>query len=140
MDKIEKKVIINAPVSKVWKALVDPNELKEWMLMSTTFEPVAGKEFTFKAEGMENWDGYFHCKVIEIETNKKIVYTWNAQMLKGETVVTILVKELDGKTELKLIHTGWENLSEDIRKQMIESHSKGWDERFVEKLKTVAEE
>ena len=140
MDKIEKKVIINAPVSKVWKALVDPNELKEWMLMSTTFEPVAGKEFTFKAEGMENWDGYFHCKVIEIETNKKIVYTWNAQMLKAETVVTILVKELDGKTELKLIHTGWENLSEDIRKQMIESHSKGWDERFVEKLKTVAEE
>ena len=139
MDKIEKKVIINAPVSKVWKALVDPKKLEEWMLMSTTFEPVAGKEFTFKADGMENWDGYFHCKVLEIETNKKIVYTWNSQMLMGETVVTILVNESGGKTELKLIHTGWENLSEDIRKQMIEGHSKGWDERFVKKLKTAAE-
>ena len=139
MDKIEKKIIINAPVSKVWQALVDPKEIEKWMLMSTTFQPVAGKEFTFKAEGMENWDGYFHCKVLEIEINKKLVYTWNSQMLNGETVVSILVKEIDGKTELKLIHAGWENLPEAIRKQMIEGHSKGWDERFVEKLKTVVE-
>jgi uncharacterized protein YndB with AHSA1/START domain len=139
MDKIEKQVIINAPVKIVWKALVDPKKLEKWMLMHTTFEPVVGKEFTFKAEGMENWDGYFHCKVKEIETNKKIVYTWNSQMINAETTVTILISEVDGKTELKLIHTGWENIHKEARQQMIEGHSKGWDLRFVENLKTVAE-
>jgi uncharacterized protein YndB with AHSA1/START domain len=139
MEKIEKQVIINAPVKSVWEALVNPKEIAGWMLMPTTFEPVVGKEFTFKAEGMENWDGYFHCKVKEIIKNKKIVYTWNSQMINAETIVTILISEIGDKTEVKLIHTGWENLPEDGRKQMMDSHSKGWDLRFVEKLKTVAE-
>jgi uncharacterized protein YndB with AHSA1/START domain len=139
MDKIEKQVVINAPVENVWQALVDPKKLEEWMLMETTFKPVVGKEFTFKAEGMENWDGYFHCKIKEIETNKKIVYTWNSQMINAETIVTILISELDGKTELRLIHTGWENIPGDMRDQMIEGHSKGWDLRFIEKLKTSIE-
>ena len=107
--------------------------------MPTTFEPVVGKEFTFKVEGMENWDGYFHCKVKEIETFKKIVYTWNSHMINAETIVTILISEINGTTELTLIHTGWENLPEEVRQQMIDNHSKGWDLRFVENLKTAVE-
>ncbi len=134
MEIIEKKITINAPVGKVWKALTDQNELKEWMLMPTTFEPVVGKEFTFKAEGMENWDGYFHCKVLEVEINKKLVYTWNAGMINAETIVTILISEKNKHTELTLIHTGWKKIPEEQRKQMIDSHSKGWDLRFVQSL------
>ncbi len=134
MEKIEKKVTINAPAKKVWTALTDKNKLKEWMLMPTTFEPVVGKEFTFKAEGMEGWDGFFHCKVKEVVVNKKLVYTWNSGMINADTLVTILVSEKNGKTELTLIHTGWEKVPAEMRAQMIEGHSKGWDERFVNKL------
>ena len=77
---------------------------------------------------------YFHCKVVEVEQNKKLVYTWNSGMINADTLVTILISENNGKTELTLIHTGWENLPEEMRAQMIEGHSKGWDERFVAKL------
>ncbi|HKI77954.1 MAG TPA: SRPBCC domain-containing protein [Ignavibacteriaceae bacterium] len=134
MEKIEKKVTINAPASKVWQALTDQDKLKEWMMMPTTFEPVVGKEFTFKAEGMEGWDGYFHCTVKEVEEKKKLVYTWNSGMINADTMVTILISENNGKTELTLIHTGWEKLTAEMRSQMIEGHSKGWDERFVKNL------
>ncbi len=134
MEKIEKKVTINAPVERVWEALTKQKEIGEWMMMPTTFEPITGKKFTFKAEGMENWDGYFHCEVKEVEVNKKLVYTWNSQMINGETLVTILMSEKESKTELTLIHTGWEKLPVEMRAQMIEGHSKGWDERFVNKL------
>ena len=134
MEKIEKKVSINAPAEKVWKALTEPKQLGEWMMMPTTFEPVVGKEFTFKAEGMEGWDGFFHCTVKEVEVNKKLVYTWNSGMINAETLVTILISETGGQTELTLIHTGWENLPAEMRSQMIDGHSKGWDERFVKKL------
>jgi uncharacterized protein YndB with AHSA1/START domain len=139
MEKIEKKVTINASAKKVWKALTDQNELKEWMLMPTTFEPVVGKEFTFKAERMEGWDGFFHCRVKEVEVYKKLVYTWNSGMINADTLVTIQVSEKGEKTEVTLIHTGWEKLPAEVRKQMIEGHSKGWDLRFVEKLKEVAD-
>ena len=134
MEKIEKKVTINAPVSKVWKALTEKDELKEWMMMPTDFEAVAGKEFTFKAKGNENWDGYIYCKVMEVEMNKKLSFTWNAKIVGAETLVTILVVEKGGKTELTLIHTGWEKLAAENRTEMIKSHNQGWDERILQKL------
>ncbi len=133
MEKIEKKVTINASAEKVWKALTDKNELKEWMLMPTTFEPVVGKEFTFKAEESEKWDGFIYCTVKEVEVNRKLVYTWNPG-INAETLVTIMISEKEGQTELILVHTGWEKLPAEMRPQLIEGHSKGWDERFVKKL------
>ena len=134
MEKIEKRVLINAPVSKVWKALTDKNELKEWMQAPTTFEPVIGKEFMYKHEKTENWDGNIYCKVMEVEVNKKLSFTWSSQMIEAETLVTILISEVDGKTELSLIHTGWEKVPAEIRSQMIDGHNNGWEERIVKKL------
>ena len=133
MEKIEKKITISAAVEKVWEALTEPNQLGKWMLMPTTFQPVVGKEFTFKAEENEKWDGIIYCKVREVEINKKLVFTWNPG-IDAETLVTILISEKEGKTNLTLIHTGWENLPAEMRPQLIDGHSKGWDERFVQKL------
>ena len=139
MEKIEKKVTINAPAARVWKALTEKNELKEWMLMPTTFEPVVGKEFTFKSEPMENWDGNIYCKVVEVDVNKKLIYTWNAEFINAETLVTILISEKNETTEVTLIHTGWEKLPIESRSQRIDAHNKGWDLRVVKNLKEVAE-
>jgi len=133
MGKIEKHVIINAPTDKVWKVLTEPGQLGEWMMMPTTFVPVVGKEFTFKAENSDKWDGIIYCTVKEIEINRKLVFTWNPG-IDAETLVTILISEKEGQTYLTLIHTGWENLPAEMRPQLIEGHSKGWDERFVQKL------
>lgn len=139
MEKIEKKVTINAPAAKVWKALTEKDELKEWMLMPTTFEPVVGKEFTFKSEPVENWDGYIYCKVVEVDVNKKLIYTWNAEFINAETLVTILISEKGESTEVTLIHTGWEKVPTESRPQRIDAHNKGWDLRVVKNLKEVAE-
>jgi uncharacterized protein YndB with AHSA1/START domain len=134
MEKIEKKIVIEAPVSKVWKALTNRDEMKEWMMMPTTFEAVVGKEFTFKAKGNENWDGFIYCKVVEVEINKKLSFTWNAKIIGVDTLVTILIFEKGRKTELKLIHTGFDKLPVEARAKMIESHNKGWEERILQKL------
>jgi len=136
MEKIEKKITITTPVKKVWEALTEPNQLGEWMMMPTTFEPVVGKEFTFKAEGNEKWNGIIYCKVKEVEINKKLVFTWNSG-IDAETLVTILISEKEGVTNLTLIHTGWENLPAEKRPQLIDGHNKGWDERFVQKLSAL---
>ena len=136
MEKIEKKVTINASAEKVWAALTEPDKLGEWMLMPTTFEPVVGKEFTFKAESSEKWDGLILCTVKEVEVNRKLVYTWDPG-INAETLVSILISEKNGQTDITLIHTGWENLPAEMRPQLIEGHSKGWDERFVAKLPTL---
>ena len=138
MEPIEKNVTINAPVSRVWKALTDATEIGKWMLMSTTFTPEAGKEFTFQAEASEEWDGVFHCNLNECVENKKIVYTWNTAFINADTLVEIELKENGDKTELTLVHSGWEKIAENREKSRTD-HSAGWDLRFVQKLKETVE-
>ena len=90
MEAIEKKVTINAPASKVWKALTNESELEKWMLMTTDFSAEKGKEFIFKTDDPgENWDGIFHCRIEELIENKMLVYTWNAGFINADTLVTI---------------------------------------------------
>lgn len=139
MEPLVKKVTINAPAGKVWRALTNKTELEKWMLMTTDFTAEKGKEFIFKTEDPgENWDGIFHCKVEKVIENKKLVYTWNANFISADTLVTIELDEKDGKTEVTLTHTGWDNIPVD-REERRNAHSEGWDIRFVQKLKEVVE-
>ena len=138
MEPILKKVTINAPVSKVWKALTDPAEIGKWMLMQTTFLPQKGKNFTFKSEPTENWDGVFKCSVKEVIENKKLVYSWDSNFINAETIVSFELKEIGKQTEVTLIHSGWEKM-EANQEQTKSSHIEGWDVRFIVKLKEVVE-
>lgn len=131
---LEKKVAINAPVSKVWKALTDPTIIEQWMLMPNNFKPEINRDFIFNAE-MDGNHFDIKCKVLEIEKNKKLVYSWSGPFMEGDTTVSIHLKENSAGTELILIHSGFAENQKDVQ----ESHSEGWDLRFVEKLKEVAE-
>lgn len=139
MEPIQKKITVNAEVSKVWRALTEPALLEKWLMMTTTFLPQKGKEFTFKADPTEVWDGIFNCKVMEVVENKKLVYTWNAGFLNTDTLVTISLKEIGNKTEIILVHSGWENVAAGADESK-KAHDEGWDIRFVQKLKEVIEE
>lgn len=128
MEPIIKKINIDAPVSKVWKALTDPESLGQWITMPNNIIPVIGGEFMFEAESRDewgNWDKMIKCKVTELIPEKKISYTWASELIKGETLVSFELNDIKGKTELTLTHSGWENLSEDQAKWK-ESHNKGW--------------
>lgn len=134
MKPIEKKVVINAPLAEVWKAITDPAKIEQWMLMPNNFKAELNSDFTFNAE-MNGNHFDIKCKVLELEINKMLVYSWSAPIFEGITTVSIQLKSGNGGTELTLIHSGFTENQKDVQ----ESHSKGWDLRFVEKLKVVVE-
>lgn len=129
MDPIIKKVALKAPAPKVWEALTEVKKLSEWMMMPASVSPEPGREFTFQAEKSPGWDGIIRCRVKEMIQNNKLVFTWYSALLKGETLVCFELAEKDGKTELTLIHSGWENLPEN-GEFWREEHSKGWRDRI----------
>ena len=138
MNNIEKKVTINAPINKVWEALTNPRKLETWMLVPTDFEPEKGRKFIFKGTADENWDGIISCSVKEIIENEKLVFTWNSQLINAETLVSISLKEINGKTELTLIHSGWDKVPANA--EMVRGHHNvGWDLRLFEKIKELVE-
>jgi uncharacterized protein YndB with AHSA1/START domain len=97
----------DAPVARVWKALTDVQEMRQWYFDLKEFKPEVGFEFEFVVEHEGN--KYHHlCKITEVSPQKKIAYTWRYKGEVGESLVTIELSPDGNKTRLKLTHTGIE--------------------------------
>jgi uncharacterized protein YndB with AHSA1/START domain len=90
---------------KVWRALTDPVLLAEWLLpvVEGTLEP--GAAFTFKTQPYPGWDGTVNCRILEIEAQRKISYTWAVPFL--DTVVTFTLTPTVSGTRLSLTQSGF---------------------------------
>lgn len=102
----------NAPVARVWKAITDKDQMKQWYFDLPAFKPVVGTEFTFEG-GRTPQNMYLHiCVVKEVIEEKKISYSWRYDGYEGDTLVTFeLFPEGENRTRVKLTHAGLETLS-----------------------------
>ncbi len=99
--------VINAPVARVWKAITDSSQMKEWYFDIPGFEAKKGFEFQF--EGGPDGRSYTHlCKITEVVSQKKLQHTWSYKGYEGMSVVTWELTDMGGKTKVKLTHTGLE--------------------------------
>jgi uncharacterized protein YndB with AHSA1/START domain len=106
---VQRSILVNAPVSRVWKALATAEGLASWF-MPNDFQPVVGTRFTFTSEPEQDWDGVVECMVTELEEPWKLAFTWREAPEVASTLVTFELHELDGKTEVCLLHSGREDL------------------------------
>jgi len=110
-SNLEEAVVIertlNAPVGRVWKALTDVDQMRQWYFDLKEFKPEVGFEFEFVVEHEGNT---FHhlCRVTEVIPEKKIAYTWRYKNEPGDSLVTIELLAEGNKTRLKLTHSGIE--------------------------------
>jgi uncharacterized protein YndB with AHSA1/START domain len=95
----------NAPVDKVWQAITDKEQMKQWYFDIAQFEPNPGFEFSFTGGTEEH--SYLHlCKITEVIPYKKLAYSWRYDGYEGNSVVTFELVDEGGKTRLKLMHEG----------------------------------
>jgi uncharacterized protein YndB with AHSA1/START domain len=90
---------------KVWRALTDPVLLAEWLLPVVDLKLEPGAAFTFKTQPYPGWDGTVNCRVLEIETYKKISYAW--VVVDMDTVVTFTLTPTASGTRLSLVQSGF---------------------------------
>jgi uncharacterized protein YndB with AHSA1/START domain len=99
--------ILNAPSDRVWKALTDKNQMKEWYFDIAAFRPEVGFEFEF--EGRKDDIVYLHkCKITEVVPGKRLKYSWRYDGFEGNSFVTWELFPVGSKTRLKLTHEGIE--------------------------------
>src|SRR4051794_18323731 len=95
----------NAPVDRVWKALTDKEQMKQWYFTIPEFKPEVGAEFQFTSP--DDPKQYLHLsRVTEIVEGKKISYTWRYDGFAGDSLVTFELFPEGDKTRLKLTHAG----------------------------------
>ena len=92
---------------KVWRALTDPVLLAEWLLPVVGLELEPGAAFTLQAPPMPGWDGSVNCRILEIEAQRKLSYTWVVGDMEIDTVVTFALTPTASGTRLSLVQSGF---------------------------------
>lgn len=118
--------IYNAPVEKVWKAITDRDQMKQWYFDIAEFRPEPGFEFQFSGQGHKG-EKYLHlCKVTDVVAGKKISYSWRYEGYEGISYVTFELFEEGDKTKLRLTHEGLETFPANNPDFAKESFAGGW--------------
>ncbi len=118
----------DAPVEKVWKAISDIEQMKEWYFDVPEFKAEVGNEFSFSG-GPDEDHVYKHlCKVMEVVPNKKLKYSWRYDGYEGNSFVTFELFDEGGKTRLKLTHEGLETFPADNKDFDKKNFEMGWTE------------
>ena len=148
-NPVIKEVLLNAPASKVWKAITDKNDMKQWYFDLAEFKPEAGYEFQFYG-GDKNKQWLHLCKVTEVIKEKKLTYSWKYDGYKGISYVTFelypaLLSETESQrkgkgTRLKLTHTGLESFpSNEVPELKRENFDTGWTSIIGTSIKEFVE-
>jgi uncharacterized protein YndB with AHSA1/START domain len=93
--------------AKVWRALTDPALLAEWLLPVIDLEIEPGAAFKFKTQPFPDWDGTVNCRMLEIEAERKLSYTWVVGEMEIDTVVTFTLTPTPSGTRLSLAQSGF---------------------------------
>lgn len=137
-DPIVIEYTYSAPISKVWKALTDRSDMKQWYFDLTEFTPEVGFEFQFLA-GSERMQYLHRCKIREVIAGEKITYSWRYDGYEGNSIVCFELYEEGQKTRLKLVHTGVETFPENNPDFAKKSFREGWTYILGTSLKEFTE-
>ena len=112
------------PSAKIWRALTQPHLIEEW-LMKNDFKPVVDHRFNLRAD----W-GLVDCKVLAVEPDKTLSYTWEAFGL--QSIVTWTLTPTSTGTHLRMEQSGFRT----DQQQAYQGAQFGW-QRFFANLEQV---
>ncbi|MFW9931009.1 MAG: dihydrofolate reductase family protein [Candidatus Thorarchaeota archaeon] len=129
----------NASVQRVWSALTNNAEIKQWYFDLPEFNAEIGFEFTFLAGKDEN-NQYRHlCKITDVILNKKLAYSWRYDGYDGNSEVIFELFSEGEKTRVKLTHKGIDSFPKDIADFASENFEEGWTITLGKSLKEYVE-
>jgi len=132
-DRIERQVVLEAPRSRVWRALTDVSQFNTWFGVQLTrpFEPgaeVSGK-LSYKGQdfSMTIW-------IDRMEPERYFSFRWHPYAIdpdfdySGEpkTVVGFTLEDAPGGTKLTIVESGFDAIPASRRATAFEMNGKGW--------------
>lgn len=134
MLRLNMEVFYPYPPQQVWQVLTNRHALAAW-LMENDFEPRLGHKFQFQHSTLPGLSENIDCEVIELEEPRRLAFTWCDSMMCQLSIVTWILKPVDGGTKLHLEHKG---LSQKAIKENEQMHlSQPWPGKFMHESKAA---
>ncbi|MGO9568286.1 MAG: SRPBCC family protein [Desulfomonilaceae bacterium] len=146
-DRIERKILLKAPRSRVWRALSNAEEFGDWF-------GVAFKGGTFAAGHHVQWQvtypGYEHLVfdvlIERMEPERLLSWRWHPYPAdpsvdyskEPTTLVVFELEEVEGGTLLTVVESGFDNIPASRRSEAFRMNSGGWDEQMKNIEKHIA--
>jgi uncharacterized protein YndB with AHSA1/START domain len=133
-DRIEKRIEIGAPVSRVWRAITDYREFGTWFRVAMEGPFVAGKE----ARGRITYPGKEHLTmtvtVRRIEPERLFSFNWHPYAIdldtdystEPPTLVEFILEPIPGGTQLTIVESGFGALPAHRRDLAFRMNDGGW--------------
>jgi len=134
-DRIEKQVTLDAPRSRVWRALTDVKQFSAWFGVSLTARFVPGAEVSGKMTNPK----YDHLTMsIWIETmqpERFFSFRWHPYAIEPgvdysaepTTLVSFTLEEIGGGTRLTIVESGFDAIPVSRRAKAFSMNSAGWE-------------
>ncbi|MBD6617183.1 SRPBCC domain-containing protein [Komarekiella sp. 'clone 1'] len=134
MLRLNMEVFYPYPPQQVWQVLTNRQALAAW-LMENDFEPRLGHKFQFQHSTLPGLEGNIDCEVIELEEPKRLAFTWCDRMMCEFSIVTWILKPVDGGTKLHLEHKGLSQKAIKLNEPMHLSQT--WHGQFMHESKAA---
>lgn len=133
-DRIEKRVVLHAPLSRVWRAISNAEEFGTWFRVNLEGAFSAGAT----TKGKITSKGYEHVtvdlQVERIEPERYFSYRWHPYAIdpakdysaEPTTLVEFILEEADGGTALTIIESGFDKIPLTRRADAFRMNDQGW--------------
>ena len=146
-DRIERKIVLEAPRARVWRALTDIGEFNSWFGVK-----LQGKQFTAgqKFSGPVTHPGYEHIMmeltIEKIEPEKLMSWRWHPNAIDPKvdysseptSLVEFQLQDAVGGTLLTVVESGIDKIPVARRLQVFRMNSEGWEIQMKNIEKHVA--
>ncbi len=131
--------VFDAPVSTVWQAITDVEEMKKWFFANTeSFRPEVG--FKTQFEVISQGRVFLHIwEVTEVEPEKSITVHWQYGGYSGNLSVTMGLWKVGNQTQFRVTCIGIETLPDSVPEFTRESCTAGWNYFIKDRLKSYLE-
>jgi uncharacterized protein YndB with AHSA1/START domain len=146
-DKIQRQILLQAPVSRVWRALTNAEEFGDWfgiLLRGKTMK--VGETL----EGSCSYPGYEHVivrmSIERMEAERSLAWRWHPAAndpdrdysAEPTTLVVFELEAVPEGTRLTVTESGLDAIPLERRAHVFRLNTQGWDEQMVNIKKHVA--
>jgi len=129
-DRIEREIVIQAPIERVWAVLTEAEHVRQWFAFD-------GADVDLRPGGaiVHRWKehGTFHARIETLDPPRRFSYRWalSADELPEEdnsTLVEFTLSREGDTTRLRVVETGFARLrgSDDDQARHLAENQEGW--------------
>ncbi|MDT5362288.1 MAG: hypothetical protein QOC69_4050 [Mycobacterium sp.] len=144
-DRIEKEVLLRAPLERVWRAISDSSEFGRWfgvrfdgpfvegasvtgVITPTTVDDDVAQQQKPYAGQSDTW------QIVSVDPQHRLAFRWHPYAVEADadysqeptTLVEFTVTETPDGVLLKIVESGFDAIPEERRAAAFEANSGGW--------------